>query len=70
MLTNDQMQQLGRFTFLMRKIYKQSVKIERFLQDAEYQSQMLNLAAKISDDTNDELLDLASALSFSLGRAA
>jgi prophage maintenance system killer protein len=70
MLTNDQMQQLGRFTFLMRKIYKQSVKIERFLQDAEYQSQMLNLAAKISDDTNDELLDLASALSFSLGCAA
>ena len=70
MLTNDQMHQLDRFTFLMRKVYKESIKVERFLHDVEYQSQMLELAAKISDNTNDELLDLAAALSFSLGQAA
>lgn len=70
MLTNDQMHKLGRFTFLMRKVHKQSVVIERFLHDAEYQNQMLKLAAKISDNTNDELLELASALSSSLGLAA
>jgi len=70
MLTNDQMHKLGRFTFLMRKVHKQSVKIERFLQDSEYQNQMLVLAAKISDNTNDELLELASVLSSSFGQAA
>ena len=70
MLSNDQMHQLGRFTFLMRKVYKQSIKIESFLHDAEYQLQMLKLAAKISDDTTEELLDLASVLSFRFGHAA
>jgi hypothetical protein len=70
MLTNEQLNKLGRFTFLMRKVYKQSIKIDRFLSDVEYQNQMLELAAKITDNTNDELLELASALSFSLSRAA
>ncbi len=70
MLTNDQMHKLGRFTFLMRKVYKQSVKIERFLHDCEYQNQMLELAARISDDTNDELLELSAVLNINCGEAA
>jgi hypothetical protein len=70
MLTDKQIYQLSRFIFLMRKVYNQSVKLERFVHDAEYQIQMLELAAKISDDANDELIELASELSSSLGHGA
>ncbi len=62
MLNRDQMHSLGRFTFLMRKTYNQKVETERFINDAEYQNQMLALAARISDNTSDELLVLAMEL--------
>ena len=62
MLNRDQMHSLGRFTFLMRKIYNQKVQVERFINDVDYQNQMLALAARISDDTSDELLELAMEL--------
>lgn len=62
MLNRDQMHSLGRFTFLMRKSFNQKVDVERFINDAEYQNQMLALAARVSDNTSDELLKLAMAL--------
>lgn len=62
MLNRDQMHSLGRFTFLMRKTYNHKVQVERFIKDVDYQNQMLALAARISDDTSDELLELSMAL--------
>lgn len=62
MLNRDQMHSLGRFTFLMRKSFNQKVDVERFINDAEYQNQMLALAARVSDNTSDELLKLAMEL--------
>ena len=62
MLNRDQMQSLGRFTFLMRKTYNQKVQVERFLKDTDYKNQMLALAARISDNTSDELLTLSMEL--------
>jgi len=56
------MHSLGRFTFLMRKSFNQKVDVERFINDAEYQNQMLALAATVSDNTSDELLKLAMEL--------
>lgn len=62
MLNRDQMHSLGRFTFLMRKTFNQKVETLRFINDAEYQNHMLALAARISDNTSDELLVLAMEL--------
>lgn len=58
MLNRDQMHSLGRFTFLMRKTFNHKVDVDRFINDAEYQNQMLALAARVSDNTSDELLKL------------
>lgn len=63
MLNRDQMHSLGRFTFLMRKTYHEKVDVERFINDVDYQNQMLALAARISDHTSEELLELSRALS-------
>jgi len=62
MLNRDQMHSLGRFTFLMRKTFNQKVETLRFINDAEYQNHMLALAARISDNTSDELLELSMDL--------
>ncbi|GAC1375051.1 MAG: hypothetical protein NVSMB40_12650 [Aquirhabdus sp.] len=62
MLNRDQMHSLGRFTFLMRKTFNQKVEVDRFIHDADYQNQMLAMAARISDNTSDELLELAMEL--------
>lgn len=62
MLNRDQMHSLGRFTFLMRKTFNQKVQVERFINDADYQNQMLALASRISDDTSEELLKLSMEL--------
>ena len=62
MLNRDQMHSLGRFTFLMRKTHNQKIDVERFINDADYKNHMLTLAAKISDNTCDELLELSLAL--------
>lgn len=62
MLNRDQMHSLGRFTFLMRKIHNQKVEVTRFIHEMDYKNQMLALASRISDNTSDELLDLAMDL--------
>jgi len=70
MLNRDQMHSLGRFTFLMRKTYNQKVQVERFIHDAAYKNQMLDLAARISDNTSDELLELSMELGAKFERVA
>ena len=62
MLNRDQMHSLGRFTFLMRKTHNQKVEVERFIHDVDYKNKMIAMAARISDNTCDELLDLAMEL--------
>lgn len=62
MLNRDQMHSLGRFTFLMRKTHNQKVEVERFIHEIDYKNKMLALASRISDNTSDELLELAREL--------
>ncbi len=62
MLNRDQMHSLGRFTFLMRKTFNQKVEVERFIHDVDYKNLMLAMAARISDNTSDELLELSMEL--------
>ena len=62
MLNRDQMHSLGRFTFLMRKTFNQKVEVQRFIHDVDYKNQMLAMAARISDNTSDELLELSMEL--------
>ncbi len=70
MLSRDQLQELGRFKLLMRKMHNQSVQIERFLMDLEYQTQMLDIAEEFddSDIENDELIMLSLVLRSKFGR--
>jgi hypothetical protein len=70
MLSRDQLQELGRFKLLMRKMHNQSVQIEKFLMDLEYQSQMLDIAEEFddSDIENDELIMLSLVLRSKFGR--
>jgi hypothetical protein len=70
MLSRDQLQELGRFKLLMRKMHNQSVQIEKFLTDIEYQSQMLDIAEEFddSDIENDELMMLSLVLRSKFGR--
>ncbi len=70
MLSRDQLQELGRFKLLMRKMHNQSVQIEKFLTDLEYQSQMLDIAEEFddSDIENDELIMLSLVLRSKFGR--
>jgi hypothetical protein len=70
MLSRDQLQELGRFKLLMRKMHNQSVQIEKFLMDLEYQSQMLDIAEEFddSDIENDELMMLSLVLRSKFGR--
>ena len=64
MLSREQLQELGRFKLLMRKTHNQTVQIERFLTDLEYQSQMLDIAEQFDDSDleNDELMMFLSSL--------
>lgn len=62
MLNRDQMHSLGRFTFLMRKTHNQKVEVERFIHETDYKNKMLALPSRISDNTSDELLELAREL--------
>ncbi|AXI03080.1 hypothetical protein [Aquirhabdus parva] len=70
MLNRDQLQELGRFKLLMRKMHNQSVQIERFLTDFEYQSAMLDIAEEFDDTDleNDELIMLSLTLRSRFGR--
>jgi hypothetical protein len=70
MLSRDQLQELGRFKLLMRKMHNQSVQIEKFLMDSEYQSQMLDIAEEFDDNDieNDELMMLSLVLRSKFGR--
>ncbi len=70
MLSRDQLQELGRFKLLMRKMHNQSVQIEKFLTDLEYQSKMLDIAEEFddSDIENDELIMLSLVLRSKFGR--
>lgn len=70
MLSREQLQELGRFKLLMRKMHNQSVQIERFLMDLEYQTQMLDIAEEFddSDIENDELMMLSLILRSKFGR--
>lgn len=70
MLSRDQLQELGRFKLLMRKMHNQSVQIEKFLTDLDYQSQMLDIAEEFddSDIENDELIMLSLVLRSKFGR--
>lgn len=65
MLNRDQLQELGRFKLLMRRSCGESVQIERFLTDAQYQTRLLDLAEEFDDD---ELLMLSITLRARLGR--
>lgn len=70
MLNREQLQELGRFKLLMRKLHQQSVNIERFLTDFEYQSTMMDIAEEFVDDDldNDELIMLCLTLRSRFGR--
>ena len=70
MLSREQLQELGRFKLLMRKMHNQSVQIERFLMDLEYQTHMLDIAEEFddSDIENDELMMLSLILRSKFGR--
>ena len=63
MLNRDQMHSLGRFTFLMRKTHNQKVDVQRFINEVDYKNKMIAMAARVSDNTCDELLELAMELS-------
>lgn len=65
MLNRDQLLELGRFKLMMRRICAESVHIERFLEDATYQSLILDMAEEADDD---ELLMLSLTLRARLGR--
>ena len=65
MLNRDQLQELGRFKLLMRRSSGESIQIERFLTDAQYQTRLLDLAEEFDDD---ELLMLSITLRARLGR--
>ena len=65
MLNRDQLQELGRFKLLMRRSCGESIQIERFLTDAQYQTRLLDLAEEFDDD---ELLMLSITLRARLGR--
>ncbi|MFZ3193439.1 MAG: hypothetical protein WA154_09555 [Moraxellaceae bacterium] len=66
MLNRDQLQELGRFKLLMRRACQETVHIEQFLTDRNYQSQMLDMAEDQDDD--ELLLMLAVTLRGRLGR--
>ncbi len=70
MLNRDQLQELGRFKLLMRKMHNQSVQIEKFLTDFDYQSAMLDIAEEFDDKDleNDELIMLSLTLRSRFGR--
>lgn len=70
MLSREQLQELGRFKLLMRKMHNQSVQIERFLTDLVYQTQMLDIAEEFDDSDleNDELMMLSLILRSKFGR--
>ncbi len=70
MLSREQLQELGRFKLLMRKTHNQTVQIERFLTDLEYQSQMLDIAEQFDDSDleNDELMMLSLIFRSKFGR--
>ncbi|MBC7751415.1 MAG: hypothetical protein H7Z73_06805 [Candidatus Saccharibacteria bacterium] len=70
MLSREQLQELGRFKLLMRKMHHQSVQIERFLTDLVYQTQMLDIAEEFDDTDleNDELMMLSLILRSKFGR--
>lgn len=70
MLSREQLQELGRFKLLMRKTHNQTVQIERFLTDLEYQSQMLDIAEQFDDNDleNDELMMLSLVFRSKFGR--
>ena len=70
MLSRDQLQELGRFKLLMRKMHHQSVQIEKFLMDLDYQTHMLDIAEEFddSDIENDELMILSLILRSKFGR--
>ncbi len=70
MLNCDQLQELGRFKLLMRKMHNQSVQLEKFLMDFEYQSAMLDIAEQLDDNDldNDELMMLSLTLRSRFGR--
>ena len=70
MLSREQLQELGRFKLLMRKTHNQTVQIERFLTDLEYQSQMLDIAEQFDDTDleNDELMMLSLVFRSKFGR--
>jgi hypothetical protein len=65
MLNRDQLLELGRFKLMMRRVCAESVHIERFLEDAAYQSHLLDMAEEADDD---ELLMLSLTLRSRLGR--
>jgi hypothetical protein len=65
MLNRDQLLELGRFKLMMRKVYAESVQVERFLEDSSYQTRLLDLAEEADDD---ELLMLSLTLRARLGR--
>lgn len=65
MLNRDQLLELGRFKLMMRRVFAESVHIERFLEESAYQSRLLDIAEE-SDD--DELLMLSLTLRARLGR--
>lgn len=66
MLNRDQLQELGRFKLLMRRVCQETVHIEKFLTDRSYQSQMLDMAE--DQDEDELLLMLAVTLRGRLGR--
>jgi len=70
MLNCDQLQELGRFKLLMRKMHNQSVQLEKFLMDFEYQTEMLDIAEQLDDNDldNDELMMLSLTLRSRFGR--
>lgn len=70
MLNCDQLQELGRFKLLMRKMHNQSVQLEKFLMDFEYQTAMLDIAEQLDDNDldNDELMMLSLTLRSRFGR--
>ena len=72
MLDQEQLKELGRFKLLMRKIHNQSVHIELFLTDFEYQTQMLDIAEEFdeTDLENDELMMMSLTFRSRFGRLA
>ena len=70
MLNCDQLQELGRFKLLMRKMHNQSVQLEKFLMDFEYQTTMLDIAEQLDENDldNDELMMLSLTLRSRFGR--